>query len=107
MCCLCSSLKMRKNSPQLIGNVLKDVVEKLSQAKKDTKIFSSWASCAGKKLSRHSRPARLRQGTLEVFVEVSAWFYQANLQKEELLKGLQQKVGTEKIQKIRFRIGKI
>ena len=99
---------MRKSAPQLIGNVLRDVVEKLSQAKKkDAKIFSSWASCAGRELCRHAQPAGLRKGTLEVFVEDSAWFYQASLKKAELLRALQKKIGAEKIQKIRFRIGKI
>ncbi len=100
---------MRRGTALPIGEVLKDVVEKLSQTKKKdaTKIFSVWASCAGKELTRHSRPAYLRRGTLWVFVDDSAWFYQASLQKEKLLKALQKKLGEQKIQKIQFRIGKI
>ena len=101
--------RMRKGSPQPISDVLRDVVEKLSRAKKSelSKILSKWASCVGKELARHSRPARLKGGTLLVAVDDSAWFYQANLQKEGLLKALQKKIGAKKIQNIQFRIGKV
>jgi len=102
---------MRKSTPQPIGDVLKDVVAQLSQTKKKdaAKIFSGWRSLAGKELARHSKPASLRKGTLSVFVDESAWLYQANLQKEKLLKLLQKKMGkeAEKIQRIQFRIGRI
>lgn len=100
---------MRKSSPRPIGDVLKDVVERLSQTKKKDifKISSAWASIVGKELSRHTKPAYLQRGTLQVFADESAWLYQANFQKEELLKALQKKIGQEKIQKIQFRIGKI
>ena len=99
---------MRKSTPQPIGDVLKDVVEKLSRSKKKdiSKIFSAWPAVVGKELSRHTRPANLKRGTLQVFVDDSAWFYQANFQKEKLLKALQKKIGAEKVQKIQFRIGK-
>lgn len=99
---------MRKSSPQLIGDVLRGVVEHLSQTKgKDSsKIFSAWTSSAGKRLSRHAKPVSLHKGTLQVFVDDSAWLYQANLEREKLLESLQEKMGAKKIQKIRFRIGK-
>ncbi len=100
---------MRKGSPQPIGDVLKNVVERLSQTKKEDvfEIVSAWTSVAGKSLSRHTKPARLTKATLLISVDESAWFYQANLQKDKLLKALQKKVGREKIQKIQFRIGNI
>ena len=100
---------MRRSTAQPIGDVLKDVVEKLSRArKKDTaKIFSRWNLLVGKELSRHSRPVSLRRGTLKVIVADSSWLYQVNLEKEKLLKSLQKKIGAEKVQKIQFMIGKI
>ncbi len=98
---------MRKSSPQPIADVLKNVVEKLSQTKeKDSvKIFSVWPKVCGKEFARHTHSGDLKRGTLQVFVDESAWLYQANLQKEELLEALQKKIGKEKIQKIVFRIG--
>ena len=100
---------MRKSSPQPIADVLKNVVEKLSQTKeKDSvKIFSVWPKVCGKELSRHTHSGDLRRGTLQVFVDESAWRYQANLQKETLLKSLKKKMGEEKVQRIQFRIGRI
>lgn len=100
---------MRKNSPQLIGDVLKSVVEGLSRTKKNgpAKILSSWVSVAGKELARHTRPAQLKNGALLVFVNESAWFYEASLKKDELLRALNKKIGKEKIQTIQFRIGSI
>lgn len=99
---------MRRSTPQPISDVLKDVVEKLSQAKRGdvAKIFAVWGTCAGKQLARHTRPTQLRKGTLKVLVDDSAWFYQANLQRERLLQSLQRKMGAEKVQKIQFSIGK-
>ena len=102
-------MKMKKSTPQPIGDVLKDVVEKLSQPRqKDiTKIASVWPAVMGKEFVGHARPASLRKGTLRIFVENSAWFYQANLQKERLLQTLKRKIGEKKVQDIQFRIGKI
>lgn len=99
---------MRKSTPQPIGDVLQNVVEQLNQAKKKDifKIVSAWPALVGRQLSRHSRPASLRKGTLQVFVDESAWLYQINFQKEKLLKSLQKKIGPDKVQKIQFRIGK-
>ncbi len=100
---------MRKNPPELIGDVLKNVVDGLSRTKKKgpAKILSSWASVAGRELARHTRPAHLKNGALLVFVDESAWFYQASLKKDELLRALNKKIGKEKIQEIQFRIGNI
>ena len=100
---------MRKNAPRLIGDVLKDVVEGLSQAKKKEifKIIAAWPSLLGKDFSRHTKPVSLQRGTLVVNVDESAWLYQANLQKEKLLVRLQKKTGGQKVQSIRFRIGKV
>ena len=100
---------MRKGTPQPISDVLKNVVGKLSQTKKKDviKILSAWTAIAGRQLARHTRPVNLKKETLRVFVDDSAWFYQANLEKEELLKALKRKIGENKIQKIQFRIGKI
>ena len=100
---------MRKIEPQAIGDVLKKVVEDLGPVKKKDifTICSSWGSIVGKELKGHTRPAALKQGTLTVFVDDSAWFYQANLQKEKFLAALKKKVGEKTIQKILLRIGKV
>ena len=99
---------MRKGQPQLIGDVLKNVVEGLSQSKKkDIALISSrWSVFAGKKLAQKTRPVHLRRGTLLVNAFDSAWLYQATLEKEKILRRLQVRFGREKMQRIQFRIGK-
>jgi predicted nucleic acid-binding Zn ribbon protein len=99
--------KMGKKTPEPIGDVLKNVVERLSQAKsKDiNKIYSYWSTIVGEGFSRHSLPASLKRGTLLVNIEDSAWFYQMNLQKERLLAALQKKIGKQKVRRLQFRIG--
>ena len=100
---------MRRSTPQPIGDVLKNVVEKLSQAKKKGifEVLSAWPALVGKEFSRHTRPASLKKGVLLVSVDESAWLYQANFQKEKLLKALKKKIGAGKVRKIQFRIGNI
>lgn len=102
-------MRKQKGAPEPISGVLKNVVEKLSQAKKKGifEVLSAWPALAGKELSRHARPVSLKKGVLLVSVDESAWLYQANFQKEELLKALKEKAGAEKIRKIQFRIGAV
>jgi predicted nucleic acid-binding Zn ribbon protein len=99
---------MRKAQPQPIGDVLKNVVEGLSQTKKKdiARISLRWPAFAGKKFASKTRPVHLRRGTLLVNAFDSAWLYQATLEKEKILRRLQGSLGREKIQRIQFRIGK-
>ena len=100
---------MRKHSPEPIGTILKNVVEGLGRAKgpEIEQILSCWRHSVGKELFRHSQPLALAKGILRVAVDDSAWFYQANLQKEHILQSLKKKIGAKKIKHIQFRIGKI
>jgi predicted nucleic acid-binding Zn ribbon protein len=99
---------MRKGTSEPIGDVVKKVIEKLdpTKQKKSVKIISAWRAVAGRELAQHTKPVGLRKNSLLVVVDDSAWFYQVNLKKEELLAALKKKKGCEKIEKVRFRIGK-
>jgi len=100
---------MRRGSPEPISDVLKSVVEQISQTKKQDihKIIAAWPALAGKKLAQHTRPAQLHKGTLLVNAVESAWLYQANFCKGKLLAAVQKKIGKDKVQNMRFRIGKV
>lgn len=99
----------QRSTAEPIGNIVKNVVEKLSSSRKANtqKILTAWPSIAGKELTRHTRPASLKKGILKIFVDESAWIYQANLKKQILLKALKKKIGQEKVRDIYFRIGKV
>jgi len=100
---------MRKSTPEPISDVLKSVVERLEQTRKGKtgKLLSAWRAVVGKELAQHARPRGIKRNNLFVIVEDSAWFYQANLKKDSILRALKQKKGLEKLEKISFRIGKI
>ena len=89
---------MGKSEPQLIGEVLKGIVEELGRSKKDdtARVSSSWRSLAGKELARHTKLVQLKRGILLVNAQDSAWLYQASLNKEKLLRGLQKKLGKQR-----------
>lgn len=93
-----------------IKNVVKKVVEGLldeAVSKKDLKdlLDKAWLKAAGKKAAKHARIASLRKSKLIVEVSESGWLYQLNLKKQEILGELNKKMGDEKIEEIRFRIG--
>jgi predicted nucleic acid-binding Zn ribbon protein len=96
-----------KTTPQPISDILKNVVEKLSQKKegKIHKVIACWPKIAGKQLSRHTRPAHIKKGTLIIDVDESAWLYHASLQKENLLKALRKRFKETDIENVQFRIG--
>jgi len=100
---------MRKSHAEALSDVLKNVVEGLSHSKQSgpEKILKTWPTIAGKDLAHHTRPSYLHKGSLLILVSDSAWFYQANLRKQELLISLQKKLPKEKIKSIQFRIGDI
>jgi predicted nucleic acid-binding Zn ribbon protein len=97
----------RKATPQAISDVLQQVVENINEMKKQDifVVLASWQEIAGKRFYPHTRPASLKKGVLKVFVDTSAWFYQANMEKAAILKAAQKKMGTRKVKSIEFRIG--
>jgi predicted nucleic acid-binding Zn ribbon protein len=99
---------MRKSSPEPISDVLKKVIQKLdtSGRKKQAKLDSAWRVAAGDTIAKHTRVQGVKKQTLFVLVDDSAWFYEANLKKEKILKSLRRKKDFEKVEKISFRIGR-
>jgi predicted nucleic acid-binding Zn ribbon protein len=98
---------LKKTTPQPISDILKDVVEKLSQKKerKIHKVIAQWPKIAGKELSRHTKPSYIKKGTLIIDVDESAWLYHISLQKENLLKTLRKRFKEAHIENVQFRIG--
>ncbi|MFH1046464.1 MAG: DUF721 domain-containing protein [Candidatus Omnitrophota bacterium] len=99
---------MSKSQPQPISELVQKVVEQLARERKHkTRTLAGlWRNVAGKDLARHSRALGIKKGTLQVQVEDSAWLYQTNLKKDEILAALQKTKGYEQIQQLQLRIGK-
>lgn len=98
-----------KSTPQAIEGILKEVVENLTASKTTgvMRVYALWPGVVGMKFAKHTKPATLHKGRLIVNVSESAWLYQINLQKEQILQGLQKKLGVDEVQTIQFRIGVI
>lgn len=78
-----------------------------TKKKGPAQILELWEQVAGKELAKHTKPVYLNKGKLLVVVDDSAWFYQANLQKETLLVSLKKKLNDSVVKSIQFRIGSV
>jgi predicted nucleic acid-binding Zn ribbon protein len=100
-------MKSGKSSPTPIADVLKTVFDKLDpqSAVSRESVDSFWKELVGEVGFRHSRPSALRKGLLTVRVDSSAWLEELAMKKRKLLKGLQSRLGKDKISQIHFKTG--
>ena len=61
-----------------------------------------WALVVGDVISAITRAEKVEAGTLVVRVETSVWRQELHMQKEELIKKINKKIGTKAIRDIRF-----
>ncbi len=94
-----------------IGDAIKAVFENIERSRVGgagrPDIFYVWGKAAGEKAARHSSPAGLKDKTLVVNVDSTAWIYQLRLQEEMLLGKIKKLIKSNDIEKIRFRTGEI
>ncbi|NLB54264.1 MAG: DUF721 domain-containing protein [Lentisphaerae bacterium] len=91
-----------------IGAILKKLFKSIDKGEEDLKtaMLSEWQALAGSVAAESTRPGRLVNGVLIVFVKNSVWL--SEISRYEL-KGMQQRItarfGRDKIKKIRLTIG--
>tara|TARA_Y100000996_G_scaffold396777_1_gene363205 strand:- start:259 stop:534 length:276 start_codon:yes stop_codon:yes gene_type:complete len=61
-----------------------------------------WEDVVGKVVSSVTKAERVDSGTLTIRVETAAWRQELHMQKEEIIKKLNEKIGTKAIREIRF-----
>ena len=61
-----------------------------------------WGLVVGDVISAITRAEKVEAGTLVVRVETSVWRQELHMQKEELIKKINKKIGTKAIRDIRF-----
>ncbi len=87
---------------------IEKVIDKL-QAKrqeKGAKIYCKWSKIVGNVFAKHCSPVDLKDETLIINVESSAWMYMLRLKQGQILEELN-KISAQKIKAIKLRIGKI
>ncbi len=61
-----------------------------------------WAVVVGDVVSGVTKAEKVESGTLVVRVETSVWRQELHMQKEEIIKKINKKIGTKAIRDIRF-----
>jgi predicted nucleic acid-binding Zn ribbon protein len=95
--------------PQAIGSVLSELMARSGFARVQSAAAyeDAWREAAGPLMAAHTRVGQLRRGTLEVMVSNSTLVQELGFQKQSLLKSLADLLPDEKIESLRFRVGKI
>jgi len=98
------SLHVRARTPaELLPKVLADL--RLEQRRQDAEIVRAWEALMDPEVTAHAHPTGLKDGTLYVAVDSSAWLAElVTFRRREILQRLQQVFGTERIRKISFRL---
>lgn len=92
---------------EILSESIKKVIQDLSGRHSDPRaqIYSNWGKIVGKLLAQHSAPVDLRNKTLVVNVESSAWMYMLKLRQAQILGKIKKLVDDKDIQDIKLRIG--
>ena len=78
----------------------------LGQQQANEALQIVWKKAVGERSAETSQPGYLKRGVLEVFVESSIQLQQLEFEKKKLISELQRLLPQNKINNIRFRIGK-
>ncbi|HEY6867107.1 MAG TPA: DUF721 domain-containing protein [Candidatus Eisenbacteria bacterium] len=66
------------------------------------RAVEEWAEVVGPRLARHTRAIAFRDGALHVEVEGSAWMHELGLLKHELVRRINQHLGSECVTDVRL-----
>lgn len=99
--------QQKTHKPVSIGTLVKDFLKEHKQ--KETtfqqKILKDWDKIVTKKASRHARPLSIKNNTLIVVVNNSAWLHQLTLKKVQILKKINRLSKNNQLTAIRLKIG--
>jgi hypothetical protein len=95
--------------PKKIADVLAQILTKRGYGRTQTneQLQAAWAAAAGANLAGHSRPGKLRRGTLEVTVTNSIVMQEFTFHKQQIIADLGRTLPDAKIRDLRFRVGSI
>ena len=93
-----------KKSGSVVAAVLGKL--KLDRRQAETEIVKVWNRLLDPNIAAHAQPAGIRNGTLFVSVDSSAWLSEiVRYRQREILIRLQSSFGSQTIRKLSFRIG--
>jgi hypothetical protein len=92
-----------------IKSILEDVLKKqnLESKLKDYHAFDVWEEVVGPRVARHTQPKRFQDRILWVVVDTTVWMQQLTFLEGKIREKLNQAIGAQPIEKIRFQIGEL
>lgn len=94
--------------PERIGDDVKKELGRFGPAAGMAELVGVWPSLVGEQIAKNAWPARFaRDGTLHVATSSSAWAFELSQLAQQLLGRLQEALGGEGPQAIRFAPGKL
>ena len=84
----------------LVSRLLRDLG--LEDGVRGWQAVEEWPSLVGPRVARHSRAVGFQAGVLQVEVEGSAWMHELGFLKRQLLRTVNQHLGSDGVRDIRF-----
>lgn len=78
----------------------------LESAAQGWRAVTEWPALAGARVAKHSRAVSFRDGTLVVEVEGSAWLHELGFLRRQLVRRINQHLGSEVLRDVRFVIAR-
>jgi hypothetical protein len=80
---------------------------KLDGSLREASAVTLWPEVVGEQIAAVTQPERVSDGVLHVIARSHIWAFELNFHREQILKGLNARLGRGAIQEIRFRPGVI
>lgn len=95
-----------------IGSIIDSLLSTYQPAPQSTagtlaQIIDIWGTVSGPEISKNTKPSVLKEKMLMVNVTSSVWLQQLQYTKNELILRLNSALGTEEIENIKFKIGRV
>jgi predicted nucleic acid-binding Zn ribbon protein len=95
---------MKRPPPSAVGEILPKAFPQLAVPLLEQRIRRQWPTVVGPEVARRARPGSLSGGSLQVFVDNSAWLHELTLRAPELVSRLSACFGPD-IRAVRVTLG--
>ena len=102
--------KSRKNSEFVqIGDILNNVLKTCRSGSDEdlSRVWSLWESAVGDIIAKNTKPEAFKGKLLLVHVNSTPWMHQLQFLKKDIINKVNQALGKELVQDIKFKIGPV
>jgi predicted nucleic acid-binding Zn ribbon protein len=102
-----NSKRKNLNGPLPIGNIIPKVLRsyRLGTDEELSQIWDLWEHVVGKAISENARPAAFKGKLLLVHATSSTWIQQLQFLKKDMIKKINEALGKNLVEEIKFKIG--